>query len=64
MEPWQERVVEEMAQLRDRLCNLTAFMGTSTFDGLPPEERDRLWHQHNHMGGYLMMLCERKASWE
>lgn len=57
--PWQQRVVEEKAQLDDRLEKLTAFAKTDTFAQLPVAEQDRLTKQHNIMTSYSLVLEER-----
>lgn len=62
LQPHQQRVVAERAELADRLTKLLAFFKTSNFDGLDVSERIRLRLQAHHMGGYLDVLNERIAA--
>ncbi len=62
MAPHQERVVEEKAQLDDRLAKLKAFCLTPIFDQLPSEEKSRLTEQEMHMRNYSDVLGRRIAA--
>lgn len=61
-EPWQQRVYEEAAQLRDRLHKLREFLNTPKFGELPDPERERLTRQLVLMDGYNEVLRERIAA--
>lgn len=63
MQPHQQRVVDEKAQLDERLTKLYAFIANSpTFRELPPAEQHRLSQQSAYMQGYLNVLNERIAA--
>ncbi len=59
MPGWQTLVINEKAQLDEKLVVLTTFLGTPAFDALRVEERERLTRQHNHMTEYSKVLGER-----
>lgn len=59
LEPHQYRLLNERAELRDRLGKLLEFIHCEAFLAVPPAERDRLQRQADHMGGYLNVLNER-----
>ena len=59
LEPHQYRLLNERAELRDRLEKLLTFINCAAFRSVPPAERDRLQRQANHMGEYLNVLNER-----
>jgi hypothetical protein len=65
--PHQQRVVDEKAELDDKVSKLGAFI--DTFDkpfskfAMPPEpERQRLYAQHRVMAQYSQILAERIAA--
>jgi hypothetical protein len=65
--PHQQRVVDEKAELDDRIQKLAAFIDTfdkgfSIFAGLPEPERVRLYAQHRAMTTYSTILGERIAA--
>lgn len=60
--PHQLRVLEELAQLTDRLDKLTAFFDTSIYRSLPVDERGRLKEQCALMGELQRVLAERAAA--
>ena len=62
MEPYQERVVQEKADLDNRLARLDAFGRTDTFSNLPAGEQGRLNRQHSVMEDYSSILGERIAA--
>ena len=64
LEPHQYRLLNERAELRDRLEKLDLFIHSTAFPNVPPPERDRLQRQANHMGEYLNVLNERVAAIE
>lgn len=59
LEPHQYRLLNERAELRDKLGKLLEFIRCEAFPMVPPPERDRLQRQANHMGEYLNVLNER-----
>ena len=59
MEPYQERVEEERAQLFGRIEKLSSFLLTPLFGKLAPEEQDRLLQQQTAMQKYLDILDAR-----
>lgn len=62
--PHQLRVLEELAQLSDRLIKLTAFIDEAgdVFHSLGIEEQSRLRRQAASMREYQAVLAERVAS--
>lgn len=64
MAPHQERVVNEKAELDEKLQKLSAFttMQNATFEGLPHAEKDRLIRQRGIMEQYSAVLAERIAA--
>ena len=64
LEPHQYRLLNERAELRDRLEKLDMFIHSDMFPCVQPPERDRLKRQANHMGEYLNVLNERVAAIE
>jgi len=59
-EPHQQRVVDEHAELYDRLGKLTVFIESSPiFAGLDPDEQGRLFIQRAAMSAYEAVLAER-----
>lgn len=59
LEPHQYRLLNERAELRDRLEKLDAFIHSWAFPCVPPAERERLQRQATYMGDYLGVLNER-----
>lgn len=57
--PYQQRVIDERAELADRLANLLAFLRSPLFERLDAAERSRLRNQARFMDGYLAVLGER-----
>lgn len=58
--PHQQRVVEEKAELDDKLAKLKSFIDDSAiFEGLPAAEKERLVRQHSCMTEYSDILGER-----
>ena len=62
MKPFQERVVQEKADLDERLAKLNAFGQSDAFSTLPPEEQERLKKQSRLMDQYSVVLSERIAA--
>ena len=60
--PHQLRVLEELAQLTDRLDKLTAFFDTDVYRSLDVDERGRLKEQCALMGELQRVLTERVAA--
>jgi hypothetical protein len=59
MKPFQQRVVEEKAELDIKLRALRLFVGGQTFNELPEAERARLNAQEHYMTQYSQVLGER-----
>ncbi len=64
MAPHQQRVVDEQADLNEKIAKLECFIETegSFFQGLPKEEQTRLKAQANAMQHYSDILQERIAA--
>lgn len=64
MAPHQQRVVDEKAELDERLSKLTAFIADTAgvFGTLPEDEQDRLIRQRTHMLDYTYVLGQRIAA--
>ena len=62
MQPFQQRVIEEKAELDDRLEKLDAFGRTDLFASLPDDEQRRLNLQHSLMEQYSAVLADRIAA--
>lgn len=60
--PHQQRVVDEKAELDEKMDKLTAFMDTPIFATVPAAEQERLVMQLMHMGSYTAVLHERIAA--
>lgn len=58
---WKERVIEEKAQLDDRLKKLISFQETDAFSSLPTEQIKWLNRQRMVMELYSDILAERLA---
>jgi hypothetical protein len=59
IKPHQQRVIEEKAQLDERLAKLAAFRAGIVHGTLPAAERARLSRQHYHMAALSDVLKER-----
>jgi hypothetical protein len=59
MQPHQQRVVDEKAELSDKLDKLEAFEGGAVFSSLPTAEQTRLTRQLFIMKLYEQVLGER-----
>ncbi len=59
LEPHQYRLLNERADLRDRLERLLEFIHCPAFPCVDPAEQKRLRLQADHMGEYLNVLNER-----
>ncbi|MCA7945580.1 crAss001_48 related protein [Burkholderia vietnamiensis] len=62
--PHQQRVVDERAELDERLKKLIQFSGGPVFAGLPEEERFRLNAQMQAMALYSVILGDRIAAFQ
>ena len=56
LETHQYRLLNERAELQDRLEKLDAFIRSDAFPCVPPAERGRLEKQSHLMGEYLNVL--------
>lgn len=59
MEPYQERVVAEKAELDERINKLCEFLASNMFNKMPMKERNLLIQQHQAMLVYSFVLRER-----
>jgi hypothetical protein len=64
MMPHQQRVVEEKADLDERLQKLLPFLSSDTCHGLPFDERSRLNEQYRLMVCYSDILGQRIAAFQ
>ena len=62
LQPHQQRVVAEKAELDEKLTKLDAFGRTPLFALLPADEQGRLNRQHSVMEQYSAILGERIAA--
>lgn len=62
LQPHQQRVVEERAELEDKLGKLQAFITGERFAAVPDAEQGRLVLQHNIMNAYSLVLEMRIAA--
>ena len=63
MQPHQQRVVDEKAELDAKLAKLLTFiMNNPTYKTLPAAEQHRLSQQSGFMQGYSNVLAERIAA--
>lgn len=62
MQPYQERVIAEKAELDERLAKLRAFFETEAFTELDNAEIERLQRQAVFMSAYSEVLRERIAA--
>jgi hypothetical protein len=58
-QPHEQRVVNERAELFDKITNLHMFFGTPTFESLEQEDQDLLEKQVQLMMDYSDVLLER-----
>jgi len=63
MQPFQERVVQEKAELDEKIDKLVSFMN-SALAVVPFEEWERLKRQYVAMTEYSLILGERIAAFE
>lgn len=59
MEPYKQRVVDELAALQDKIYKLTAFFETPMYKDVPFDEQCRLKSQFDFMSGYARCLNQR-----
>lgn len=59
LQPHEQRVVAEHAELADRLQKLSDFMGTKAFQALGHQREKLLERQQQAMKAYLDVLAER-----
>lgn len=64
MQPHQQRVVDERAELHAKMERLSGFTLSDTFAGLDRAEQDRLRRQLGWMAGYRAVLDERTAAFK
>ena len=63
--PHQQRVVDELSELSERLGKLNAFIGSAKFNEVGTQaERDLLLKQAGQMTAYWMTLHERIQLWK
>ena len=62
MAPHQQRVVDEKAELDDKIQKLSGFFQTIIYHNLPPEEKSRLTMQLHFMTSYSEVLGTRIAA--
>lgn len=60
--PHQQRVVDERAELTDKLDKLSPFLNTPIFASLDQAEKERLTTQHEAMSIYADILRDRIAA--
>lgn len=61
METWQERVRNELEELRGKITNLEMFMRSPSFKQLDVENKRLLVDQFHFMSGYATTLIARLA---
>lgn len=59
MEAHQQRVVEELDDLKGKIARLQAFLETDICEALPSEQQGLLALQAQIMGAYAMVLAQR-----
>lgn len=62
MQPHQQRVIDEKAELDEKREKLDAFGRTPMFTGLPQQEKERLTAQAHIMTMYSAVLSDRIAA--
>ena len=63
LQPHQELLMDEMAELTKKAAILTAFLGEQPTNA-SAEEEPLLWVQLEIMKSYLMVLVQRVNTWE
>lgn len=61
LQPHQQRVVQEKAELDEKLTKLVAFSANPIFSDLPLDDRNLLVEQAHHMQAYSNVLGQRIA---
>jgi hypothetical protein len=61
---WQQRVIDERADLDSRLRSLRHFIGSPEFDAIPTAEQHLLLRQALHMADYEAVLDQRIAGFK
>ena len=59
MEEWQERVVKERDELKEKCDKLRSFLNSEPFNKLNVQQQRLLSEQHLHMLAYLAVLGDR-----
>ena len=59
MEAYQQRVVDEESQLREKFEKLEVFLGDKFSKSLPKIDLELLHEQRGYMSGYLSVLKRR-----
>lgn len=62
-QPYQERVIAEQVELKDRIVKLRAFLRENDVAMLGRDEHDRLWQQFSLMNALSRVLQERIDAW-
>jgi uncharacterized protein len=61
MEDWQQRVVDEQAELANKITKLEMFFQLPWFEDVRPAVKQLMREQHRHMVGYNKALLDRIA---
>lgn len=61
MKPHEQRVVDERAELSERLSKLDAFIASDVFKTVDEDSRRLLLEQRHYMGNYANVLSLRIA---
>ena len=64
LQPYQQRAIEELNQLWDRLIKLNMFIDSPEFLRLPGDEQSLLREQAAHMTYYHRTLLKRVDAWD
>lgn len=64
MQPYQQRVVDEKAELLQKIEALETFLGGEAFEGLPHAEQRRMRLQLGAMAIYYEELFKRIANFD
>lgn len=64
MQPYQQRVVDEQAELNEKLVKLIQFTATETHHKLDQRGRDLLVEQQGAMAAYNNILADRIAGFD
>jgi phosphate uptake regulator len=64
LQPHQQRVVDEKAELDDKLERLYKFFMSAIFEALDEDEKIRLTRQASIMKDYSLILGERIAAFK